>query len=1146
MVNNNKIEIMKNIILNILILLLLSQFVYSQKLSLQTGHSAGITDLAFTPDGKYLVSSGEDSKVILWDMISSKQMNIFTGHTKTVNSIAVDPFKNLIASASDDNTVKIWEYPSGKLIMDYNFFEYPVKSVKFSPDGKQLACGSDSVYLINLNTNEFTKIGKFSRKGYNALDYSKDGKYLAFGGKKSRKIYVYNFNTGKISGRIHNHSNDLIFDDESKFLLSAGQRGNIKRAPVNGSLFRRSFNISTNGAWNSFNAIVYNNDYFIGANRDNLIYVFNRNNGARREILKAHDDEVLALAIEPKGRFLASAGKDRKILIWDLQKFALIKSMQGGANRINSISFSDNGKLMFIGYNDGSFRLWNLDQKGKVLFQKQNKLSLLEKYLKYKYSTDNAVDQINTSKLLVKVSLNQKDKYSDDYNTKEALIIWKLREGMKTNTLKISKNAEYESFLIKDTANILLFKSKGTHSQKYSYLNKQKLRGKEQIFDTRVFLKNVTSIDKDKKLKLKKAVKLFKIEGDLYYKSLNLAGNELIALINLKGFESQCQVWDLNSNRLITATNLDEKYNLGGFSTTGKYIYLVSESSRTIKIYRAENMTEVTEFSGTAPVCFSPDDKLISFTDDLRNIYLVDLLSKKRIFKTPSGHSSTISEIKFNIPYDYIATAGHDGLIRFIDLNNGEPLMSLAAFGEDDFIYISPENYYYSTKGAMDYIGFIENDRLYTFEQFDVKFNRPDIVLSKLKYSDPREIEAYKKAYTKRVQKMGFSLNDPDSAINFPEISILNQDEFPISTTNSEITLKLKAKDEEQNIDRINVWVNDVPVYGTTGLSVVDKNSKSVAVECPVNLSNGKNKIQVSSTNEKGYESLKETFSIIYDVKETKPDLYLITIGVSKYQNPAYNLEYAAKDAEDVANLFKTSKSKVFRKVHAIEVLNNDATQSNVLKLKSQLEKTNVDDVVILFFAGHGVLDSDMNYYLATTEINMDNLAGSALRYDFLEGLFDGIPARKKVIIIDACHSGEVDKEEEFTEVESDDDAMFVVVRDVNAAAGLEARAKITTQNSFELMKMMFADIRRGTGTTVISSAGGGEYAFETGEAKNGVFTYVLKNGLTSKKADANRDGQITISELRDYVSKTVSKITKGSQNPTYRRENLDYDFRIW
>ena len=897
-----------------------------------------------------------------------------------------------------------------------------------------------------------------------------------------------------------------------------------------------------------FHSIVLTSEYFISANKDNFIYIYDRKTGARKEILNAHSDEVQALAVGSKGRFLASAGKDRKIHIWDIKKYALLKTMEGGANRVNSISFTDNGKLMFIGYNDGSFRIWNLDQKGKVFYQSSNELTLAEKYFRYKYSVDKTNDQINSEKILVKAALNQKEKYSEDYKIREALVIWKFNQDTKKHTLKSPQSNDYQSFLLKDTSEILLFKSKGTHSQKYSLVNKEQIREHEEIFRTNVYSYDVSAIKKDKKLKpgSSNSNKLFKIEGDLYFKALNSSGTKLLALLKAKRGETESQLWDIENKQLIQTKQLSEKYDEGGFSSNGQYIYLSSANEQIIKLFDASTFNEITSYKGNSPVNFSPDDKLISYIDEQRNIYLEDIKEKKRIFKSATGHSSIISDLKFNIPYNYIATASHDGLIRFWDYKTGDLLISLAAFDENDFIYITADNYYYSTKGAMNYIGFIEKERLYTFEQFDVKFNRPDIVFSKLAYSSSEEIAAYEKAYKKRVQKMGFANTNLSGKLEIPETKIINMDEFPISTIENEISLKIIATDSLHTIDRINIWVNDVPVFGMNGHSVKDKKLNNITQTFPIRLSVGRNKIQVSSTNSNGFESLKETFSILYDTEETKPDLYLVAIGVSDYQNDMYDLQYAAKDATDISTLFK-DKSKQFENVHSIKVLNKNATVENILKLKSELEKTKVDDVVLLFFAGHGVLDDEMNYYLATTEIDVDNMSGTALRYDYLEGLFDGIPARKKTIIIDACHSGEVDREEEFTEtgLEVEDDVVF---RDVNSAsAAFEAsNAKITTQSSFELMKMMFADIRRGTGSTVISSAGGGEYAYETDQTKNGIFTYVILNGITSKKADLNKDGKIMISELRDYASSRVSKLTGGRQNPTSRRENLEFDFKVW
>lgn len=72
------------------------------------------------------------------------------------------------------------------------------------------------------------------------------------------------------------------------------------------------------------------------------------------------------------------------------------------------------------------------------------------------------------------------------------------------------------------------------------------------------------------------------------------------------------------------------------------------------------------------------------------------------------------------------------------------------------------------------------------------------------------------------------------------------------------------------------------------------------------------------------------------------------------------------------------------------------------------------------------------------------------------------------------------------------------------------------------------------------------EYALESADWNNGVFTYALLSGLKEMKADANKDGKIMLSEIRDYVFKSVSALTNGRQHPTSRIENLENDFRVW
>ena len=107
--------------------------------------------------------------------------------------------------------------------------------------------------------------------------------------------------------------------------------------------------------------------------------------------------------------------------------------------------------------------------------------------------------------------------------------------------------------------------------------------------------------------------------------------------------------------------------------------------------------------------------------------------------------------------------------------------------------------------------------------------------------------------------------------------------------------------------------------------------------------------------------------------------------------------------------------------------------------------------------------------------------------------------------------------------------------------AGLtRVSSSVGLNNSYQLLQEMFADLRRGSGAEVIASAGGAEYALESANWKNGVFTYALLRGL---KGEADPDGRMSVSKLRDFVEQEVGRLTEGRQTPTVRRENPSFNF---
>lgn len=91
-----------------------------------------------------------------------------------------------------------------------------------------------------------------------------------------------------------------------------------------------------------------------------------------------------------------------------------------------------------------------------------------------------------------------------------------------------------------------------------------------------------------------------------------------------------------------------------------------------------------------------------------------------------------------------------------------------------------------------------------------------------------------------------------------------------------------------------------------------------------------------------------------------------------------------------------------------------------------------------------------------------------------------------------------------------------------------------------------FADLRRSSGATVLASASGRELAFESGARKNGLFTAALLEGLDGARADRDRDGELRVSELRQFVADRVTASSGGRQHPTARRENVILDFPVY
>jgi WD40 repeat protein len=142
------------------------------------GHSALLTKVAYSPDGKRLATASTDKTSKVWDAETGKELLTFRGHSNFVFDLVFSSDSKRIATASADNTVKIWDAENGQELLTLDCY---AGDVAFGPDGKHLAaiCSGTVKIWDTESSKELLSLASDSVR----LAYTRDGKRLATAGE---------------------------------------------------------------------------------------------------------------------------------------------------------------------------------------------------------------------------------------------------------------------------------------------------------------------------------------------------------------------------------------------------------------------------------------------------------------------------------------------------------------------------------------------------------------------------------------------------------------------------------------------------------------------------------------------------------------------------------------------------------------------------------------------------------------------------------------------------------------------------------------------------------------------------------------------------------------------------------------------------
>ena len=526
-----------------------------------------------------------------------------------------------------------------------------------------------------------------------------------------------------------------------------------------------------------------------------------------------------------------------------------------------------------------------------------------------------------------------------------------------------------------------------------------------------------------------------------------------------------------------------------------------------------------------------------------------EISSNSSFSKIPRDNFSSfeiINDAQFSADSKKLIITYENSFVSIFDITTGQYLFSYIDIGKDDYLIIdTTTGYYKGTTGAARKLHYVASqNKVITFEQLDVKYNRPDLLLKKIGIGDSVLIRSFKNAYDKRIRKLGIDASSFQNGLTMPEADITNRNSISYEQQLEKLEIKIKAVDKLFPLQRFNVLINGVPVYGMQGIYIGDNKRKSFDTSLTVTLASGENSIAVSVINSNGIENYRFPLAVkLVKTNQPIPRVFFAGIGVNRFADSSFNLRWCVQDIRDLAKKFSEKYGKQFILVDTL--FDENVSKEAVQRIKTKLLQTEVNDKVIIAFSGHGLLSDSLDYYLSAFQTNFKKPETGGIPYDVMEDLLDSIPARKKLLLLDACHSGEVDKEDaSMIKAETQTLAKQNISVHTGTKGGIvtnleSAESKMGLQNSFDLMQTLFANVGKSTGATVISASGGVQLAQERSDLGHGVFTFSIIEAL-------NAFNTISISALQKYVSDKVLKLTKGLQKPTTRSETLLFDWNLW
>jgi len=594
------------------------------------GHSGSVTSVAFSPNGKYVLTGSGDKTAKLWDAATGAEVRTFTGHRDSVVSVVFSPDGKYVLTGSYDNTAKLWDAATGKELRTFGG-QNPADVAVFSPDGKYVLTGySDAILWETASGAQLRTFSKQDSWAIAALAFSPDGKYV-IAGSANRTAVLWDATTGT---QLHIFTGFLgtveavAFSPDGKYILAGSDDKTAKLWDAATGEEVRTFQ-SHNGP---VHGVAFSPDgkYIVMGSLDNAV-MCDIATGIEVRTLSGHIGYVNSVAFSPDGKYVVTGGDDQTAKVWDVSDQSAAPALSGPGllafhghtSSIASVAFSPDGKYVLTGSRDNTAKLWNAATGAEVRT--------------FSGHTD----------VVSSVAFSPDGKYVLTGSYDGSVKLWNAATGEEIHTWHW-----FQSWI---------------SSVAFSPDGRQALAGSGDAGDPRTILWDTVT-----------GVKLQTFQG-IGPIAFSPDGKHV-----LTGFNDPPVVtlWDI-------ATGLEIRY-FGGhndgvssvaFSPDGKYV-LTGNGDKTARLWNAATGFIVRTFSGhtdvVSSVAFSPDGKyvLTGSLDKTAILWDVATGAEIRVF---NGHTLGINSVAFSPDGKYVLTGSGDNTSQLWNVDYREDLRRVCA-----------------------------------------------------------------------------------------------------------------------------------------------------------------------------------------------------------------------------------------------------------------------------------------------------------------------------------------------------------------------------------------------------------------------------------------------------------------------------------